>query len=206
MEEQRPGEWFPVSEDERGTYIFNSRDLCLLDNIPDLLAIGVDAFKIEGRMKSPLYVACTAKVYRDVLDCLEQEGLEKFSSRKESWRQELYRIASRPYTAGFISGSDNYMQDLKNLTPAARVDFCGTVTAFNQEKKLLQVRQRSPFELNDTLELLTPSALLPMTVNELYDETGTSINHARHPLQIVQIPYPFPVPQHSILRRRSALV
>jgi putative protease len=206
MEEQRPGQWFSVTEDERGTYIFNSRDLCLLDNIPDLLAAGVKALKVEGRMKSPLYVACTAKVYRDALDCLKLEGIEEFINRKDLWQQELDRIASRPYTSGFISGQDTYMQDLKNSPPMSRTDFCGTVTAFNQEQKILYIRQRSPFGLNDDLELFTPSALLPITISELYDETGTPIEYARHPLQTVRIPYPFPVPEYSVLRRRAAFV
>ncbi|HBQ86979.1 MAG TPA: peptidase U32, partial [Syntrophomonas sp.] len=105
MEEKRPGQYYPVFEDEQGTYILNSRDLCLIGYLPQLIAAGADAFKIEGRMKSPLYVASAATTYREAIDtCINRPDL--YESSLPHWQTELARTATRPYTSGFITGED----------------------------------------------------------------------------------------------------
>ncbi|HPT68975.1 MAG TPA: peptidase U32 family protein, partial [Syntrophomonas sp.] len=104
VEEKRPHEYYPIEEDERGSYILNSRDLCLLSYLPQLAEAGIDSFKIEGRMKSALYVAVTASVYRQALDAFYQSGQEYSQIQLQNWMEELQSVATRPFTNGFIEG------------------------------------------------------------------------------------------------------
>ena len=105
VEEKRPGQYYPIEEDERGSYIFNSRDLCLLEYIPQLIEAGVDAFKIEGRMKSPLYVAALARVYRQALNRYRSNPCPYSVEVVQAWMTELRAVATRPFTNGFMFGS-----------------------------------------------------------------------------------------------------
>lgn len=200
QEEKRPGQYFPIHEDQRGTYILNSRDLCLLPYIPQLIDLGINAFKVEGRMKSPLYLASTASIYRLAIDYYAATGRAFDQAELESWLQELGRTATRPFTAAFIN-HDPVMQDAGKSTTGEKAEFCGLIKGFNP-LGLLEVEQRANFGPGDPLELLLPGGIIkPLTLSILYNRDMEPVDRARHARQRVFIPSPDPVPEYSVLRR-----
>jgi putative protease len=201
LEEKRPGEYYPVEEDQRGTYILNSRDLCLLEYLPRLIDIGVDSFKVEGRMKGLLYIASVASVYRQAIDRYVAGG--EFSSQEINlWMEELSKTATRPFTSGFMEGDSALLQDYNKEEKQKRADFCGIVQGYYHDKNMLQIEQRANFGPGDPLQLMLPGGkIIPLELTELYDEELTPIDRARHPRQTVYIPYPEPLSQYTILRR-----
>ncbi len=201
-EEKRPGQYFPIEEDERGTYILNSRDLCLLPYLPQLLAAGVDAFKVEGRMKSSLYVAAVARVYRQALDTYQANPIPYSETKLQEWMSELDCVASRPYTNGFIEGESPLLQDINRDDSNERADFCGLVRGFLAEKGLLEVEQRANFGPGDALQLMLPDGrIIDLEMSVLFDDKGNTIDRARHARQLVGIPFDKDIPSGSILRR-----
>ncbi len=203
QEEKRPGQYYPIEEDQHGTYILNSRDLCLLDYIPQLIEAGVDAFKVEGRMKSPLYTAVTARVYRQAIDKWLQSRSPYSPPDLEAWRLELRGIATRPYTTGFICGSADELQDTaKTPRDDYHFEFCGMVKGRDQERGRIEVEQRANFGRGEDLEIMIPPQdIRPLTLTELYDSDGMPLDRARHARQRVWIPSSEPVLPNSILRR-----
>ena len=200
LEEKRPGEYYPIEEDERGTYILNSRDLCLLPELPRLLQLPVDALKVEGRMKSPLYVATVGSIYRQALDQYYKGAWDE--EQVEKWREELSSAATRPYTTGFIDGEAEDIQDSDKIMPVNRADFCGIVRDYHQDLRMVEIEQRSNFGVGEQLELLLPGGtVMAFPVEYLEDKEGQALDRARHPCQRVLIPWPEPVPTMSILRR-----
>lgn len=182
VEEKRPGQYFPVMEDERGSYVMNSKDLCMISLIPRLIEAGVDAFKIEGRMKSPYYVAAVVKVYREAIDSI----LEGRPLSIEEWTRELERVATRPFTAGFALGKPEAAQDIEKTAAPRRVLFCGVVKDWDKKNGRILVEQRSPFSTGDHLEYLEPNQpLRTEQLLELYDDELNPIEVARHPQQLV---------------------
>ena len=198
-EEKRPGEYFPIEEDDRGTYILNSKDLCLIEYIPQLIDIGIDAFKIEGRMKSPHYVATTVQVYREAIEAV----MEGSPGRDlDKWWEELNKIANRPYTTGFLLGPPVAGQDVLKLSKPAAVAFCGIVRDYWPEKGLALVEQRAPFGVGDVIEILRPGLeSLRMKLQEILDMDLVPLERARHAQQRVWIPVKEPVQYFNILRR-----
>lgn len=206
-EEKRPGQYFPIEEDDRGSYILNSRDLCLLEYIPQLIDIGINAFKIEGRMKSPLYVASTATVYRQAIDrYIKTQG--KYSPEElNKWMAELNITATRPFTNGFIEEESPLLQDINKEEKPERAEFCGIVRGYHSDKKLLQVEQRANFGPGDPLQLMVPGGeIIPLDLITLYDEELNPIDRARHAQQTVYIPYHNPLSEYTILRRVGKLM
>ena len=200
-EEKRPGEYLPVLEDDRGTYIFNSKDLCLLPYIKDVMESGVDSLKIEGRMKSVHYVASVVKAYRMAIDACASEG-EGFRVRKE-WLEELGKVSHRPYTSGFffhpptgeaqIYGTSSYLQTS---------DFVGLVRDYDRRTGLATVEQRNNMKCGQEIEVFQPKGeLFRQKLLEMYDEEGMPIGVAPHPQQIVRIRVERDVEPFSILRR-----
>ncbi len=200
MEEKRPGEYYSLEEDARGTYILNSRDLCLLAYLPRLVEIGVDAFKIEGRMKSPLYVAVTAQTYRQAIDVTFEIREELWEYNLEYWQQQLKKVATRPFTTGFITGEAGIMQDDNKEPSRERTEFCGLVRGY--DANMIVIEQRANFGCGDKIELLLPDGtIIAKIITELYDEQGLSIDRARHPQQTVKLPAEAPVPLYTIVRK-----
>lgn len=206
VEEKRPGQYFPIEEDERGSYILNSRDLCLLDYIPDLIQAGVDAFKVEGRMKSPLYAASVASVYRSAIDEYLTKGRAYNLEQLAVWRCELEGTASRLFTGGFIAGPDPELQEIHKQNRAV-FEFCGIVKAYHKQTGLLEVEQRANFGPGDPLELLIPGhpTPCPVIIENLYDHEGNLLDRARHAKHRVFFPWPSAIPDFSILRRVNRL-
>ena len=204
MEEKRPGEYFPVEEDERGTYILNSRDLCLIGQLPDLARAGVRSFKIEGRMKSVHYLATVVRVYREALDALQAEpcGYEV----AVSWREELAKAASRGYTTGFFGDPpDPDMQEHGTVRLLPEWEYSGRVLAWDARRGMALVEQRNHMRRGDAIEVLRPgAAVLRQMLDEMTDLDGTPLECAPHPQQHLWIRLNGEAGEYSMLRRRRA--
>ncbi len=202
VEEKRPGEYYPLEEDERGSYILNSRDLCLLEYLPRLMEMDINAFKVEGRMKSPLYAASVAAIYRQAMDIYYNQRTEFSTKDLQRWIKELRSTATRPFTNGFIEGESSQIQDINKEKMSIRADFCGVVKGYDEKLKMLQVEQRSNFGPGEDLEFLLPGGeIIRFNPDRLYDEAFNPIDRARHPQQKVLLPFNQPIPGYSILRR-----
>lgn len=201
VEEERPGQYFPVEEDERGTYIFNSKDLCLLPFIPKMAAAGVMSFKIEGRMKSAHYVATVTGVYRQALDAYLREG-EDYYVRPE-WYQELEKISHRPYTTGFAVGRPSEQDQVYSQSSNIQShDFIGLVLAYDETTRTALIEQRNHFAVGETVEFRTPEGeVWQQVIRSMTDEEGNAIERAPHPRMLVRLPVERPLTLHSLMRR-----
>lgn len=196
VEEKRPGQYFPVDEDERGSYVMNSKDLCMINIIPQLMEAGVDAFKIEGRMKSSYYVAAVVKVYREAIDRI----LSGKSLDMKRWIDELERVATRPFTTGFAFGKPEDAQDIEKTVSPRKVLFCGVVRDQDEANGRLLIEQRAPFGVGDNLEYLEPyQPLKTETVTELYDAELNPIKVARHPQELVWLVSQYPLTAGTLI-------
>lgn len=203
QEEKRPGEYYPLEEDDRGTYIMNSEDLCLLNYIPALMEAGIDSFKIEGRMKSLLYVAVAAGVYRQAIDFYGRNHIAYHLEDLIRWTKELAGVAPRPFTTGFITGEQKDMQDRENVkNQLGKTELCGIVRGFNPQNNCLEIEQKSNFGPGDRLELFLPDlGVKPVSLEKMYAADGHELDRARHPKQLVFIPYDTPIMPGALLRR-----
>ena len=203
MEESRPGEYFPIAEDEEGSYILNSRDLCMVEYLPQLRAAGLSSLKIEGRMKTPLYVAMTAKIYREALDDL-MEDPDRYEEKKPYYRAMLELVSHREYTTGFYLGKpDQNAQVYDSADYVKKMDFVGKVLPEYRDGRQL-VEQRGKFSVGDTLYLLTPRGPLEQVcITDLWDEQGGSIDSAPHAQQKVLLKIP-PQTAGTILMKSRA--
>ncbi|TCL35853.1 putative protease [Anaerospora hongkongensis] len=202
VEEKRPDQYYPVLEDERGTYLFNSKDLCLLAHIPQLAASGLTSFKIEGRMKSVHYVATVTRVYRAALDAY-QANPEKFAVREEWW-QELNKISHRPYTSGFYFGKPNENDQIYSGSSNTQThDFVGLVRSYDAERQVAVVEQRNNIKLGEEIEIAQPGQPnFTQVIQSMTDIEGNPIQAAPHPQQLVIMPVSQPVVPFAMLRRK----
>ncbi len=197
VEEQRPGEFFPVEEDERGTYLFNSKDMCMIGHIPELLDAGLDSLKIEGRAKSAYYAAIVTGAYRHAIDAaVAGEPLDSV------WRSELDKVSHRPYSEGFYYGHpEQYVGDARYIRDW---QVSAMVTSCSPDGKAL-CSLRNKFRRGDTLELIGPG-LQPVafSVEELTDGNGFPLEEARTPQMALGLTLPCQAPPLSILRKQVA--
>jgi len=214
VEETRPGEVFPIEEDERGTYVFNSHDLCLLPHLPLLKPINIDSFKIEGRMKSAQYVASSVKVYREAIDTLWDEGEEAFQEKLPKWLEEMDKVSHRDYSPGFLFGKPGAKShNLESSHYVRDYDFVG-VRLSDEEIKTLPVpsdetttwvEQRNHFRFGEVLEVLTPTGeSWSFEVKEMWDIKGAQLDVARHAKQKIRMSVPREILPYSILRRAKS--
>ena len=198
VEEKRPGEYFEVSEDDRGSYVMNSKDLCLLPCLDKVIESGVSSLKIEGRMKSVHYVASVVKVYRQAIDDLMQN--EEFRMKNE-WIEELDKVAHRPYTTGFFE-SDGSSTEIYDTSKAKQsIIFLGIVRDFDPLTKIATVEQRGKMEIDQQIEILQPhDKNFSQVLTEMTDEEGNFINSAPHAQQIVKIKFLQDVEKWSLIR------
>ena len=183
MEESRPGEYMPVYENERGTFIFNSKDLCMLEHIPNLLAAGVDSFKIEGRMKTALYVATVARTYRKAIDdCLESE--EKYRANIEWYKEEIAKCTYRQFTTGFYYGKPNDdAQIYDSNTYQSDAVYLGIVYEKNENGQI-RTEQRNKFCKGDVIEIMKPDGRnVAAKVLQIKNGDGEEMESAPHPKQ-----------------------
>lgn len=178
MEEKRPGQYMPVFEDSRGTYIMNSKDLCMIEHIPDLVSAGVSSFKIEGRMKSSFYVATVVKAYRMAIDEYIKSGDNfKFNPK---WMTYLEKSSHRKFSTGFYY--DNPGQIYESSTYIKDYDIVGIVTSYDSERKTAQVEQRNRVKNGETVEVLSPDRdIFSIKIENMTDENGERIDAAPHP-------------------------
>ena len=172
MEESRPGEYFPVYENERGSFIFNSRDLCMIDHIPELVEAGIDSLKIEGRMKTALYVATVARTYRLAIDDY-LESPEKYRARLDRYREEIAKCTHRQFTTGFYFGKPGpEAQIYDSSTYINEYTYLGMAEAITgDDGALIQMEQRNKFSVGDCLEIMKPDGRnIPVRVAALYED------------------------------------
>lgn len=211
-EEKRPGEVFPLEEDERGTYVFNSHDLCLLPHLPLLKPINLDSFKIEGRMKSLYYVASTVKVYREAIDTLWDEGEEAFQVKLPQWLEEMDKVSHRDYSAGFLFGKPGAnSHNLESSHYVRDYDFVGVRFSGGETKDdaadpmnyyWAWIEQRNNFKRGDVLEVLTPQGVpWSFEVKDMWDDEGKPMEAASHAQQKMRVMVPEKMLAYSILRR-----
>jgi len=203
MEENRRGEYLPVFEDERGTYIFNSKDLCMVPHLPELIDAGVESLKIEGRMKSAYYVALVTGVYRQALDDFLSDR-EKYASKIPYYFSELKKASHRDFTTGFYFGkttSDD--QVYTNSSYVKNYDFIGVIKGYDEEKGLAKIEQRNKFSVGDEIEIMrTNGDVFTQLIEKIYDEKMNEIESAPHPQQIVYIETAKPAGDFDMLRKR----
>ena len=187
MEESRPGVYLPVEENERGTFVFNSRDLCMIEHIPDLLKAGVDSFKIEGRMKTALYVASVGRAYRQAIDdCLKSEEL--YRSRIPEYQDAIRKCTYRKFTTGFYYGRpDETGMVYDSNTYVNEAVFLGIVEEVTPEGRA-RIMQRNKFCTGDFIEIMKPDGRdIPVIVKTMYNQNGESVDSAPHPREIIDL-------------------
>ncbi len=190
VEEKRPGEYLPVYENERGTYIFNSKDLCMIGHIPEMIEAGIDSFKIEGRMKAALYVATVARTYRRAIDdCLESP--ERYRANMDRYMEEIGKCTHRPFTTGFYFGrADENAQVYDNSTYVNESVYLGTVGRIVQRngRQCTRIEQRNKFCVGDEIEIMKPNGEdVPVKVEAMYDEQGQPVESCPHAGQIIDV-------------------
>ena len=186
MEETRPGEYLPVEEDERGTYIFNSKDLCMIDHIPDLIDAGIQSLKVEGRMKTSLYVAVAARTYREAIDDY-YESPELYESKLDHYREEIAACTMRDFTTGFYYGKPSYEDQIyDNNTYIRNAVYLGTVEEVVGDEII--IHQKNKFSVGDEIEvMLFDGTNKKVTVQGIRDEYGNSMESAPHPKQELRL-------------------
>ena len=200
VEEQRPGEYLPVYENERGTYIFNSKDLCMIEYIPEMIEAGIDSFKIEGRMKTALYVATVARTYRKAIDDY-LESPEKYRANLDWYRREISKCTYRQFTTGFYFGKpDSQTQVYGSNTYINEYIYLGLVYDTDRNG-LAHISQRNKFSLGDRIEIMKPDGRnIEATVVRILDENNTEVPSAPHPKQELYVELDADVCPMDILR------
>lgn len=187
MEESRPGEYFPIYENERGTYIFNSKDLCMIEHIPEMIAAGINSFKIEGRMKTALYVAAVARTYRKAIDdYLESE--EKYRRNMEWYKEEIAKSVHRQFTTGFYFGKpDENTQIYDSSTYVNEYVYLGIIEEVSEEKGV-RIEQKNKFCVGDEIEIMKPDGQnVAAKVLSLTTTDGEAVESAPHPRQVLWV-------------------
>ena len=201
MEETRPGEYMPVFENERGTYIFNSKDLCMIEHLEDLAESGVDSMKIEGRMKTALYVATVARTYRRAIDDLMKDPA-LYQAHMDWYREQISNCTYRQFTTGFFYGrpteesqiydSNTYIREYTYLGYAEEVCPDGRV----------RITQRNKFVTGETIEIMKPDGRdIPVQIRSIRDESGAEVESAPHPQQVLYVDLGPGIETYDILRR-----
>lgn len=203
VEEKRPGEYFPVYENERGTYIFNSKDLCMIEHIPDLIEAGIDSYKIEGRMKTALYVATVARTYRKAIDDY-LESPEKYQANMPWYLDQISNCTYRQFTTGFFYGKPSEeTQIYDNNTYEKGYTYLGIVGPANAEG-MYRIEQRNKFSVGEVIEVMKPNGEnIEVTVRRLVDERGQEMESCPHPQQVFYVDLGIELDEYDILRRQE---
>ncbi|OGO77565.1 MAG: peptidase U32 [Clostridiales bacterium GWB2_37_7] len=201
VEERRPGQYMPVEEDERGAYIFNSKDLCMIEYIPDLVKSGITSFKIEGRMKSAYYVASVVRAYRIAIDSyLKDPDNYVF---KQEWLEEFSKASHREFSTGFYHDKPDSSGQVYDSSAYVRdYAFVGLVLDYDAETKIATIEQRNKMVIGDEIEIIGPHReMFGQKLEDMWNDAGEKIEAAPHPQMIVKIKMAKPVARFDILRR-----
>lgn len=203
VEEQRPMEYMPVFENERGTYIFNSKDLCMIGHIPELMEAGIDSFKIEGRMKTALYVATVARTYRKAIDDY-MESPEKYQKNMPWYLEQIRGCTYRKFTTGFFFGKPSEeTQIYDNNTYLKEYTYLGMADACEKEG-FCRIEQRNKFSVGEEIEVMKPNGENARAiVKQILDEGGNAMQSAPRPKQKLFVDLGMPLAQYDILRRKE---
>ena len=203
VEETRPGEYMPVYENERGTYIFNSKDLCMIEHIPEMIDAGINSLKVEGRMKTALYVATVARTYRMALDDYARSE-EYYRSRIPFYKEEIAKCTYRQYTTGFFFGKPDHNTQIYDSNVYMReYTYLGIVGDANEEG-LYRIEQRNKFSVGEEIEVMKPDGRnIAAVVGRIKAEDGTERDSAPHPKEILYIDLGVQLDKYDILRRKE---
>ncbi|MCR4673544.1 MAG: U32 family peptidase [Lachnospiraceae bacterium] len=202
MEETRPGEYLPVYENERGTYIFNSKDLCMIEHLPDMIDAGIDSFKIEGRMKTALYVATVARTYRKAIDDYLEDP--KLYEKNMPWYlEQISDCTYRQFTTGFFYGKPTYeTQIYDNNTYVTGYTYLGTILKFENGRGYFQ--QKNKFSVGETIEVMKPNGdNIIVQVKSIQNEEGEEMESCPHSKQMLYVDLGTELEEFDILRRRE---
>lgn len=202
VEQTRPGEYMDIYENERGSFIFNSKDLCLIEHIPELIESGISSFKIEGRVKTSYYVATIVKAYREEIDRYF-ENPQSYTFDKSQF-EELCKVSHRPYTTGFAFGRpDGKGQVYTDSSYIRDYDLIGIVTDYDSSTGIATITQRNRFFKGDEIEVLQPGKPFhTQIVESMKNENDEEIDVAPHAAMIVKIPLTTAVVQGAMLRKK----
>ncbi len=201
VEEKRPGQYMPIIEDAKGTYIYNSKDLCMIEHMPELIQSGVKSLKIEGRMKSSYYVACVVKEYRKAIDSyLVDPNNYRFDP---AWAKEISKASHREYTTGFFFGKPTDESQIYNTTSYIRnYEFLGFVLEYYKETKTALIEQRNKITTGDEVEILNPSGtVFRQKINSIRNADKKIIDSAPHPQMMLYIYVEQDVELYSLIRK-----
>lgn len=202
MEENRPGQFFPVEEDSTGSFILNSKDLCMIEHIPELLQSGITSFKIEGRMKSAFYVATIVRAYRMALDAYLSDPAHYVF--QPAWLEEVSKVSHRSFTTGFYldkPGPDSQNYGTSNYIKTW--EFVGVVRGYDEQDGTLLIEQRNRILRGDQIEIVQPNGCdIPLTVGDMWDMEGNLITSAPHPQMLLKMKLDRPVQTDSMLRKK----
>lgn len=201
MEETRPGEYFPVEENERGTYIFNSKDLCMIDHIPEIVEAGINSLKVEGRMKTALYVATVARAYRNAIDTYF-ENPDEYRKNIPVYLEEIAKCTNRRFTTGFYFGKPSAeAQVYENSTYVKDFIYLGKVEELLSDTRFTLI-QKNKFYVNDTIEILSPGSLEKREVKvlKIEDEQGNEMESCPHASQKITVTLSSPVAKGDLFR------
>ncbi len=205
MEETRPGEYYPITEDEKGSYIMNSKDLCMINYIPELIEAGVDSFKIEGRVKSEYYVATVINQYRRAIDDY-YEDIEKYKYNRDNniYLEEIMKVSHRDFTTAFFFGDVKEASLTYDNSSYIRLyDFIARVLDYDEDKKFMKVQERNKFSIGDEVEIFGPKFYDKFTINKIYDENMNEVDNINTPMKEAYIPYDKKVEYNYMIRRKS---
>jgi len=203
MEENRPGEYLPVFENDRGTYIFNSKDLCMIEYIPEIVDAGIDSLKVEGRMKTALYVAAVARTYRRAIDDFFEDPL-KYQENLEYYRQEIAKCTYRQFTTGFFFDKPKTdAQIYDNNVYVKEYTYLGIVGEVTEEGTAV-LEQRNKFLVGDEVEVMRKNGdNIAATVLEIKDEEGNLMDSCPHPKQKIFVKFSCPVEEFDLIRQKA---
>ena len=202
VEEKRPGEYLPVYENERGTYIFNSKDLCMIEHIPEMIDAGINSFKIEGRMKTALYVATVARTYRKAIDDL-MISEENYHRNMDWYKAEIAKCTYRQFSTGFYFGKpseENQIYD--SNTYISEYIYLGMIEEKTEDR--YRITQKNKFCVGDRIEIMKPDGRnVPVCVLEMFDQDGKAVESCPHSRQIIWLKLSEIAEEYDILRVKS---
>ena len=202
VEETRPGQYFPINEEKNGTYIFNSRDLCMIEHIPELVDAGVDSFKIEGRMKTALYVATVARTYRKAIDDYQKDP-ELYRKNMPWYLDQISNCTYRQFTTGFFFGKPSEEAQIYDSNTYIREY---TYLGITEEIKdgMVKIEQRNKFSVGETIEIMKPNGdNVEVQVKRIVNEEGEEQESAPHPKQVLYVELSGRADKYDILRRKE---
>ena len=202
VEETRPGEYLPIEENERGTYIFNSKDLCMIEYIPELVKAGINSFKIEGRMKTALYVATVARTYRKAIDDFFEDP-QLYEKNKAQYMEEIKKGVNRQFTTGFFFHKPTHEEQIyDHNTYEKAYTYLGTISG--ERDGLYELEQKNKFSVGESVEIIKPGGdTITALVKSIQNSEGETMESCPHPQQIIYVDFGVRLERYDIIRRKE---